>query len=165
MERAGNRGDRLPMAVTGTPEIAWLLVSVFGSSVVSVMLNSRLISVLQSKHHALWQDLDAPDFWHVLLFGGKPFGGIPAPSAGGVLGSRYFTWLALAGYKDIDDPVVTKIGERLRELFSRTLILSATGMVCLCVYCFTRMIVKKYPRCGAGKLGGRHATGNRQKLR
>jgi len=99
--------------------VALLAASVFGSSVVSVMLNSRLMSVLQSKHHALWQDLDAPDFWHVLLFGGKPFDAIPAPSAGGLLGSRYFTELALAGYKDIDDPAVAKIGERLRKTILR----------------------------------------------
>ena len=117
--------------------VALLVFSLFGSSIVSVMLNSRLTRMLQSKHHALWLDLDAPDFWHVLLFGGKPFGGIPAPSAGAVLGSRYFTWLAFGGYKDINDPVVAEIGERLRKLFTQTLIFAAAGMVSLCGYFLT----------------------------
>jgi hypothetical protein len=107
---------------------ALFALSFFGSSVVSVMLNSRLIRVLESRHHALWLDLGAPDFWHVLLFGGKPFGGIPAPSAGAVLGSKYFTWLALGGYRDIDDPTVAETGERLRKLFSRAIILTTLGV-------------------------------------
>lgn len=121
--------------------VALFALSLFGSPVVSVILNSRLVRVLQAKHHALWLDLGAPDFWHVLLFGGKPFGGIPARSAGAVIGSRYFTWLAFGGYKDIDDPAVAEIGERLRRLFSQTLILSAAGMVSLCGYFLTRVTV------------------------
>ena len=114
--------------------VALFALSLFGASVVSVMLNSRLVRALQSRHHALWLDLGAPDFRHVLLFGGRPFGGIPAPSAGAVIGSRYFTWLAFAGYRDIDDPAVAEIGERLRKLSSQTLIVSGASMVSLCGY-------------------------------
>lgn len=112
---------------------ALIALSFFGSTVVSVILNARLIKLLQSKHHALWLNLDGPDFWHVLILGGRPFGGIPARSAGAALGSKYFTWLAIDGYKDIDDPVVAAIGERLRKLFLRSIILLTIGVGSFCI--------------------------------
>ncbi len=108
---------------------ALFVFSFFGSAVVSVMLNARMIGVLQSQHYALWQDLGAPSFWHVLLFGGKPFGGIAARSVGANLASKYFTWLSFEGYKDIGDSVVAEMGERLRKLFSQTAILMSAGVV------------------------------------
>jgi hypothetical protein len=111
---------------------ALFFLSFFGSAVASVMLNSRMVRVLQSKHHALWLDLGAPGFWHVLLFGSKPGGGIAARSAGANLASKYFTWLSLEGYKDVDDSVVTETGKRLGKLFWQTVILMIAGVVCFC---------------------------------
>lgn len=104
------------------------LGSFFGSAVASVVLNWRLIRVLQSKHHQVWLELESPGFWHVLIFGGKPGGGIAARSAGANLGSKYFTWLSLDGYKDVNDPVVAATGERLLKLSRHTTILIAIGI-------------------------------------
>lgn len=85
--------------------------------------------MLQSKHHALWLNLGAPGFWHVLLFGGKPGGGIAARSAGANLASKYFTWLSFDGYRDIDDALIAETGERLRKLFWQTAVLMIAGVV------------------------------------
>jgi hypothetical protein len=110
-----------------------LAAAFFGGPIVSVALHARMLKLLRSNHHLLWLDVGAPDLWDALAFGGWKFGGIPARSAGGVIGSKYLTWLALDGYEQINDPAVARMGRRLRSLYLLLWVALLAGVLMLFV--------------------------------